>query len=80
MKPCVPARCQPTGFSPADAIRHWSAEGGHPIQDLAAEDGLSPLPSWTPGAKAITDDGRVAEERVLHPEVDPILRTGVRHS
>ena len=26
-----------------------------------------PLPSWTPGAKAITDDGLVAEERVLHP-------------
>ena len=62
-----PARFQPTGFSPADAIRHWSAEGGHPIQDLAAEDGLTPLPSWTPGAKAISDDGLVAEERVLHP-------------
>ena len=62
-----PARCPPTGSSPADAIRHWSAEGGHPMQDLAAEDGLTPLPSWTPGAKAITDDGRVAEERVLHP-------------
>ena len=30
-------------------------------------DGLTPLPSLTPGAKAITDDGRVAEERVLHP-------------
>ena len=50
-----------------DAIRHWSAEGGHPIQDLTAEDGLTPLPSWTPGAKAIADDGLVAEERVLHP-------------
>ena len=62
-----PARYPPTGSSPADAIRHWSAEGGHPIQDLAAEDGLTPLPSWTPGAKAITDDGLVAEERVLHP-------------
>ena len=40
---------------------------GHPIQDLTAEDGLTPLPSWTPGAKAIADDGLVAEERVLHP-------------
>ena len=58
-----PARCPPTGSSPADAIRHWSAEGGHPIQDLTAEDGLTPLPSWTPGAKAIADDGLVAEER-----------------
>ena len=25
------------------------------------------LPGWTPGAKAISDDGLVAEERVLHP-------------
>ena len=62
-----PARCQPTRSSPADAVRHWSAEGGHPIQDLTAEDGLTPLPSWTSGAKAIADDGLVAEERILHP-------------
>ena len=40
-----PARCPPTGFLPADAIRHWSAEGGHLIQDLTAEDDLTPLPS-----------------------------------
>ena len=46
---------------------HGSAEGGHPIQDLTAEDDLTPLPGWTPGAKAIADDGLVAEERVLHP-------------
>ena len=39
--PHWPARCQPTGFSPADAIRHWSAEGGYPIQDFAAEDHLN---------------------------------------
>ena len=32
-----PARCQPTGFSPVDAIRHWSAELGHPIEELTAE-------------------------------------------
>ena len=55
-----------TGSSPADAIRHWSAEGGHPIQDLTAEDGLTPLSGWTAGEKAISDDGLVAEERVLH--------------
>ena len=48
-----PARCQSTRSSPADAIRHWSAEGGHPIEDLTAEDGLTPLPSWTPGAQAM---------------------------
>ena len=57
------ARCQPTGFLPADAIRRWSAEGGHPIQDLTAQDDLTPLPSWTPGAKAISDDGLVAGSR-----------------
>ena len=62
-----PARGQSTGSSPADAIRHWSAESGHPIEDLTAENGLTPLPSWTPGAKAISDDGLVAEERILHP-------------
>ena len=56
-----PARCQPTGSSPADAIRHGSAEGGHPIEDLTAEDDLTPLPSWAPGAKALSDDGRVSE-------------------
>ena len=62
-----PARCPPTGFLPADAIRRWSAEGGHPIQYLTAEDDLTPLPSWAPGAKTIADDGLVAEERILHP-------------
>ena len=62
-----PARCQPTGCLPADAIRRWSAEGGHPIQNLTAEDHLTPLPSWDPGPEAISDDGLVAEERVLHP-------------
>ena len=62
-----PARCPPTGSSPADAIRHWSAEGGHPIEDLTARDDLTPLPGWTPGAKAISDDGLVSEERILHP-------------
>ena len=65
--PHWPARCQPTGFSPADAIRHWSAEGGHPIEDFAAVDHLTPLPGWAPGAKAISDDGFVSEERILHP-------------
>ena len=40
---------------------HWSAEFGHPIQNLAAEDGLTPLPSWAPGAKLFADDGLVAE-------------------
>ena len=60
------ARCQPTGSSPADTIRHGAADLGHPIQDLTAEDNLTPLPRWTPGAKAIANDGRVAEARVLH--------------
>ena len=62
-----PARCPPTESSPADAIRRWSADGGHPIQDLTAEDDLTSLPGWPQGPEAISDDGRVAEERVLHP-------------
>ena len=39
-----PHDAQSTGSSPADAIRHWSAELGHPIEDLTAEDDLTPLP------------------------------------
>ena len=68
-----PARCPPTGFLPADAIRRWSTEGGHPIQDLTAEDGLTRLPGWAPGAKTIADDGRVSEERVLHTALTTVL-------
>ena len=45
-----PARCQSTGSSPVDAIRHWSTESGHPIEDLTAEDNLTPqLASALPG-------------------------------
>ena len=62
-----PARCPPTGSSPVEAIRHWSAEGGHPIEDLTAEDDLTPLPGWAPGPEVISDNGLVSEERVLHP-------------
>ena len=62
-----PARCPPTGSSPVEAIRHGSAEGGHPIEDRTAEDDLTPLPGWAPGPEAISDNGRVSEARVLHP-------------
>ena len=68
-----PARCPPTGFLPADAIRRWSAEGGHPIQDLTAEDGLTRQPGRAQGAKTIADDGRVSEERVLHTALTTVL-------
>ncbi len=62
-----PARCPPTGSSPVEAIRHGSAEGGHPIEDRTADDDLTPLPSWAPGPEASSDHGRVSEARVLHP-------------
>ncbi len=62
-----PARCPPTGSSPVEAIRHGSAEGGHPIEDRTAEDDLTPLPGWAPGPEALSDHGRVSEARVLHP-------------
>ena len=35
-------------------VRHGSAEGGHPIEDFTAVDDLTPLPSWVPGAKALS--------------------------
>ena len=60
-------RQDPPGSSPVEAIRHGSAEGGHPIEDRTAEDDLTPLPGWPPGPEAISDNGRVSEERVLHP-------------
>ena len=44
-----PHDAQSKGSSPADAIRHWSAEGGHPIEDLIAEDDLTPLPKLDSG-------------------------------
>ena len=62
-----PTRCQPTGFSPADAIRHWSAEGGHPIQDLVAEDDLTPLSGCAKGVVVDQREDRtvpsIAQER-----------------
>ena len=29
------------------------AEGGHPIEDLTAEDDLTPLPGWAPGPEQL---------------------------
>ncbi len=61
------ARCPPTGSSPVEAIRHGSAESGHPIEDRTAEDDLTPLPGWAPGPEALSENGRASEARVLHP-------------
>ena len=60
-------RQDPPGSSPVEAIRHGSAEGGHPIEDRTAEDDRTPLPGWAPGPEPISDNGLVSEERVLHP-------------
>ena len=35
------------------------------FEDLTAQDDLTPLPSWTSGAKAISDEQRVSEEHAL---------------
>ena len=43
-------------FLAADAIRCRPSEVGHPVQNLAAEEGLTPLPSWTPGSKTVAKD------------------------
>ena len=50
-----------------------AGRGRSSTQDLTAEDGLTPLPNWTPGAKAIADDGLVAEERILHPALTMVI-------
>ena len=58
-----------TGSSPADAIRHWSAEGGHPIQDLTAEDGLTPVRLEFP----ILSLNPRLRQRCVAPDVWPTL-------
>ena len=60
-----PARCQSTRSSPADAIRHWSAEGGHPIEDLTR-------------ARACAAASAVTAGRRSQAFLGPMLRAGVR--
>jgi hypothetical protein len=45
------SHCPPPGISTADAIRGGPAEIGHPVQDLAAQEGFTPLPSCTTGSQ-----------------------------
>jgi len=57
---------QPRAASPTDRRGLGLAKLGHPIQDTARKARLDvPTPS-TPGAKAIVNDGLVAEEGILH--------------
>ena len=56
-----------TGDAP---VGNWTWHGAVPRtwKPTYADRGTTsiPLPGWTPGAKAIADDGRVSEERILH--------------
>ena len=56
----------PTGPSPTDRERLWSAKLGHPIQHVARELRLDHLPTWTSGSQTIAENRFVPEERILH--------------
>ena len=44
------------------------------IEDVAREDDLSPPPCGTARSKAVSDDRRVPEERVLHASLPMVAR------
>ena len=69
-----PHRSRSTVLSPTDAVRHWPATHSHLIQDVAREVDLSPPPCRTARSKAVSDDRRVPEERVLHAGLPMIAR------
>ena len=55
-------------------MRHRTAEIGHPVQDLAAEDSLARLPGWAPASQATAEDRLVPEEGVLYPRLPMVPR------
>ena len=56
----------PTGPSPTDRERLWSAKLGHPIQHVARELRLDHLPTWSSGSQTIAENRFVPEEGILH--------------
>ncbi len=56
----------PTGPSPTDRERLWSAKLGHPIQHVAREPRLDHLPTRTSGSQTMAENRFVPEERILH--------------
>jgi hypothetical protein len=69
-----PQRSLPTGASSTDAVRRWPAKRRHLIEDVAREDSLTPLPSWTAGPEALSNDRLVPEEDVLDPALSVVPR------
>ena len=65
---------QRAAASPTDRRRLRPAQRGHPIQDTARKARLDVPASSTPGAKAIANDGLVAEEDVLHTGLSMVTR------
>ena len=62
------------GSSPSDRRRLGPAKRGHPIQDTAGKARLGLPTTSTPSAKAIANDGLVAEEGVLHAGLPVVAR------
>ena len=76
------AGCQPTGFSPADTIRHWSAELGQPIEDLTAEDDIERVAMLLTGHKsrAIFDRYNIINEQELLEAGDQLVAYLEQHA
>ena len=51
-----PTCSHPPGPSPTDAVRRGSAKFGHPVQEVAREDRLTPLPRCIACPKTVADD------------------------
>ena len=56
-------------WSTTDAVRLRPPELGHPVQDVARENGFGGLPRWGARSKTISNDRLVAEEAVFHPRL-----------
>ena len=69
-------RTMPTGrILTCRCDMHWSAEGGHPIEDLTAEDDLTHLPSWTPASALARMSARSFVRKVSILEQAPTCLT-----
>ena len=64
----------PTGPSPTDRERLWSAKLGHPIQHVARELRLDHLPTWSSGSQTIAENRFVPEEGILHAGLAMVFR------
>jgi hypothetical protein len=68
----------PTALAPANALGRGPAQGGHLIQDLAAEGGRTLLLGSAPGSKGLAEDRRVSEEHAFRSRlsIEPLCSNG----